>query len=141
MKPGLDGGPVSDKARRVTDDQREPDVPTYLVRARTETLGPGRRARLAEQLTDTHTRLTGGSSSSVQVIIEDLQGRDHFVGGRTAPVGSVFVRGHLPAGGEEATTKALATAVREAVVAATDVSADVVWVYLSELAAEGMVEP
>lgn len=116
-------------------------MPTYLVRARTETLGPGRRARLAEQLTDAHARTTGGAGSSVQVIIEDLQGRDHFVGGRLAPVGSVFVRGHLPAGGDTATTKALAGAVRDAVVSATDVPADLVWVYLSELAAEGMVEP
>ena len=56
-------------------------------------------------------------------------------------MGSVFVRGHLPAGGEAATTKVLATAVREAVVTATDVAADLVWVYLSELADEGMVEP
>lgn len=115
-------------------------MPTYLVRARTETLGPGRRARLAEHLTTAHADTTGTPPGLVQILIEDVQGRDHFIGGRLAPTGSVFVRGHVPADADEATMRALAGAARDAVVSATDVAAELVWVYLSAMAPEGVVE-
>ena len=115
-------------------------MPTYVVRARPETLGPGRRGRLADQITDAHARLTGVPRSFVQVIVEDVQGRDHFIGGRPAAAGSVFVRGQVRAGRDEATLAALATAVRDAVVAATDVDQDLVWVYVSEIPPEQMLE-
>lgn len=115
-------------------------MPTYVVRARAGLLGPTRRRGLAERITDAHARVTGTPRSFAQVLVEDLRGRDHFIGGRPAEAGSVFVHGHIRAGRDAATTAALADAVREATVAGTGVSADLVWVYLSELAPERMVE-
>lgn len=115
-------------------------MPTYVVRARTETLIPGRRQRLAEQITAVHHAVTGAPRTSVQVVVEDLRGRDHFIDGRVAATGSVYVHGHVPAGRDEATLAALAAGVRDAVVATTDVVEDLVWVYLSEIPPERMLE-
>jgi phenylpyruvate tautomerase PptA (4-oxalocrotonate tautomerase family) len=115
-------------------------VPTYVVRARTETLVPGRRQRLAEQITEVHHAVTGAPRSVVQVVVEDLRGRDHFVGGRNAAVGSVYVHGHVPVGADEETLAALAARVRDAVVTTADVVADLVWVTLSEVPPERMLE-
>ncbi|WP_433783283.1 tautomerase family protein [Actinomycetospora sp. CA-101289] len=115
-------------------------MPTYVVRARAETLIPGRRQRLAEQITEAHQRVTGAPRAFVQVVVEDLRGRDHFVDGRAAASGSVWVHGHVPAGWDEPTLAALAKGVREAVVATTGVVEDLVWVYLSEIPPERMIE-
>ena len=115
-------------------------MPTYVVRARTEALIPGRRQRLAEEITEVHHAVTGASRSGVQVVVEDLRGRDHFVGGRVAAIGSVYVHGHVHAGWDEATLAALAAGVRDAVVATADVVEDLVWVYVSEIPPERMLE-
>jgi len=115
-------------------------VPTYVVRARAETLIPGRRQRLAEQITEAHHRVTGAPRSLVQVVVEDLRGRDHFIGGRAAASGSVYVHGHVLAGRDEQVLAALAAGVRDAVVATSGVDEDLVWVYLSEIPPERMIE-
>lgn len=115
-------------------------MPTYVVRARTETLIPGRRQRLAEQIAEVHHAVTGAPRTVVQVVVEDLRGRDHFIDGRVAATGSVYVHGHVHAGRDEATLAALAAGVREAVVATTGVVEDLVWVYLSEIPPERMIE-
>ncbi len=114
-------------------------MPTYVVRARAETLIPGRRQRLAEQITEAHPRVTN-APRAVQVVVEDLRGRDHFIGGRAAATGSVYVHGHVPTGWDEPTLAALAAGVREAVVATTGVVENLVWVYLSEIPPERMIE-
>jgi phenylpyruvate tautomerase PptA (4-oxalocrotonate tautomerase family) len=126
-------------ADHVVDKTGAP-VPTYVVRARAETLIPGRRQRLAEQIAEAHHRVTGDDRSFVQVVVEDLRGRDHFIGGRVAASGSVFVHGHVRAGRDEQTLAALAAGVRDAVVATSDVVEDLVWVYLVELPPERMLE-
>ncbi len=115
-------------------------MPTYVVRARADTFGPGRRALLAEGLTAAHTRVTGAPRSFSQVVIEELRGRDHFIGGRPAEAGSVFVHGHVRSGRDDETTAALATAIRDAVVGATGVAEELVWVYLSEIPSARMIE-
>jgi phenylpyruvate tautomerase PptA (4-oxalocrotonate tautomerase family) len=117
-----------------------PSVPTYVVRARSDMLGPGRRALLAERLTAAHSRVTGAPRSLAQVVLEDLRGRDHYIGGRPADAGSIFVHGHVRNDRDDETNAALVTAVRDAVVSTTGVAEDLVWVYLSELAPERMIE-
>jgi len=115
-------------------------VPTYVVRARSDMLGPGRRALLAESLTAAHSRVTGTPRSLAQVVVEDLRGRDHFIGGRPAEAGSIFVHGQVRNDRDDETNAALITAIRDAVTATTGVAEDLVWVYLTELAPERMIE-
>ena len=52
----------------------------------------------------------------------------------------MYVHGHVRAGRDEATLAALAAGVRDAVVATADVVEDLVWVYVSEIPPERMLE-
>lgn len=115
-------------------------MPTYVVRARSGLLDSRQRRELAERITTVHADATGAPRSFAQVVIEDLLAADHFVGGRPAAPDTVFVHGHVRAGRDRATTTAIVTGVRDAAQSVAGVPAAAIWVYLSEIPPERMVE-
>lgn len=115
-------------------------MPTYVIRAHRGALAPPQRQDLAGELTRLHHEVTGAPVSFVQVVFEELDATEHFVGGRTTDRAAVFVHGHIRAGRSSDVVASLAAGVRDRVVAVAAVDAALVWVYLSELPAERMLE-
>jgi phenylpyruvate tautomerase PptA (4-oxalocrotonate tautomerase family) len=115
-------------------------MPTYVCHARRGTLSTDDKQALAERVTAAHKAATGAPTSFVQVLFTDFDRGDRFIAGRVAPVAGVFVHGHIRDGRTAAMKQALAEGLRDAVVAVTDLPGHLVWVYLSELAPQQMIE-
>src|ERR1700754_1108839 len=116
-------------------------MPTYICYAKTDVLGSGHRRELAEVITTAHARETGAPASFCQVLFQHLSVEDgHFIGGRPVDGSVVFVHGNIRAGRPDEMKRSLLEALRDLVVDVVGVAPELVWVYLTELVPEQMIE-
>ncbi|MCD2197590.1 tautomerase family protein [Actinomycetospora endophytica] len=114
-------------------------MPNYAIHLRTESSTAAARADLARRISAVHARATAAPPSFVQVIVHPIVG-EHFIAGEPVDPRAVFVHGHIRAGRTAEAKHELIVGLRDAVVAALGVPDDLVWVYVSEIPAEQMVE-
>lgn len=114
-------------------------MPTYRIQVHGSP-GPNARRALASAITEAHATVTGAPRSFAQVFVETVGSGEQFVGGEPAGPGGVHVHGHIRAGRAPETLDRLVVALRDAVIATLGVREDLVWVYVSELAPERMIE-
>ena len=115
-------------------------MPTYICRAPETSLSAGVKLQLAEAITRTHTRVTGGAAALTQVLFRGVSQGDCFVGGKELHGPHCFIQGHIRAGRSAVERAAL---IRELLPCVSDilgVPRYAVWVYLSELPSRAMAE-
>lgn len=115
-------------------------MPTYVCHADRGSLSAGHKAALADRVTAVHRDATGAPASFVQVLFTELAPGDHFIGGRPVPAAGVHLHGHIREGRSPQVRRSLTEGLCDAVVAVTGLPADLVWVYVSEIPADQMVE-
>jgi phenylpyruvate tautomerase PptA (4-oxalocrotonate tautomerase family) len=115
-------------------------MPTYTVLAHPAALDADRKRALAARVTAVHSEETGAPASFVQVIYLEPDPESHYIGGEPAPAGSVHAHGHIRAGRTERTKTAVLERLRDETVAVTRLPSDLVWVYLSEIPPNQMIE-
>lgn len=113
-------------------------MPTYLCRG--IDLDDAARHALADAITRAHAAVTGADGFFVQVLFEELDPARCFLGGRPLDMPHFFVHGHIRAGRSASDRAALIARVADAVAAVLTIPLDAVWVYVSELPPQAMVE-
>lgn len=73
-------------------------MPTYIVSAKTGLLSPEAKQEIAASITTSHNKVTGANLFFAQVIFQDIQPGNHFMGGRPLKHDQIFVHGHVRAG-------------------------------------------
>jgi phenylpyruvate tautomerase PptA (4-oxalocrotonate tautomerase family) len=115
-------------------------MPTYTVTAPRGQLGASQKAWIAEGITRVHSETTGAPSYFAQVIFNEVDEGNYFVGGRPLSHNQVFVHGQIRAGRTLENKSALISSMLEAVAQAASVPRTSVWIYIVDLQARQMVE-
>ncbi len=115
-------------------------MPTYAVHTHPGVLDPAGRQELAERVTASHRRHTGAPASFVQVIYHEVPAASHYIGGRLVDTPSVHVHGHIRTGRTASVKDRLLRGLRDDVAGVTGLADEFVWVYLSEIDPQQMIE-
>ena len=115
-------------------------MPTYVVHTPAGLLDPGGQQELVTRVTASHQRHTGAPASFVQVIFHELPAGSHYIGGRPVRAPSVHVHGHIRTGRTAAAKDHLLRGLRDDVATVTGLAGEFVWVYLSEIEPQQMIE-
>ena len=114
-------------------------MPTYVCSAPAGLLDDGRKAAMAEAITRIHSEETGAPTFFVQVVFEERQLADRFLGGTRAS-GQMWIRADIRAGRTDAQRQKLLLRIMREVSRVTGVREDAVWIYLCNLAPTDMIE-
>ena len=114
-------------------------MPTYVCSAPAGLLDDGRKAAMAEAITRIHSEETGAPTFFVQVVFEERQLADRFLGGTRAS-GQMWIRADIRAGRTDAQRQKLMLRIMREVSRVTGVREDAVWIYLCNLAPTDMIE-
>jgi phenylpyruvate tautomerase PptA (4-oxalocrotonate tautomerase family) len=116
-------------------------MPTYVCSSRAATLTTEQRATIAAAITRHHSHATGAPASFTQVIFQTIDDdHAHFIGGRPADPTTVFVHGNIRQGRTAAAKQLLITGIRDIISDTTGLPHDAIWVYLTELVPQQMIE-
>ncbi len=115
-------------------------MPTYTVTVAEHRLIDEQKERIAAAITRTHHEITGAPAYFAQVIINEVQARNYFVGGAPLEGDQIFVHGQIRAGRSAEQKRSLIQHLVEAVAREGGVAGTRVWVYIVELPAEQMAE-
>jgi phenylpyruvate tautomerase PptA (4-oxalocrotonate tautomerase family) len=115
-------------------------MPTYRCATPKGLLDGAAKATVATRITAAHHEATGAPAAFAQVIFEEIGAGDYYLGGAPLDAPQVFVHGHIRAGRSSAELEQLLNGLTTGVAAAAGVPQASVWVYLSEIPAQRMVE-
>jgi len=113
-------------------------MPTYVCSAPAGLLDDGRKAAMAEAITRIHSEETGAPTFFVQVVFEEKQPADRFLGGTRAS-GQIWIRADIRAGRTDAQRQKLMLRIMREVSRITGVREDAVWIYICNLAPTDMI--
>jgi phenylpyruvate tautomerase PptA (4-oxalocrotonate tautomerase family) len=94
---------------------------------------------MAEAITRIHSEETGAPTFFVQVVFEEKQTADRFLGGTRAS-GQIWISADIRAGRTDAQRQKLMLRIMRKVSRITGVREDAVWIYLCNLAPTDMIE-
>ena len=115
-------------------------MPTYVCFAAAERLSPELKGKIARTITQVHAEEARAPSYFAEVIFQDFQPSDYFLGGRPGPSTQLWIRGDIRAGRTRQQRADLMLRLTREVSALAGGAPEDVWVYLNELPAENMVE-
>ena len=115
-------------------------MPTYTCTSLAGLLDAKRKQSIARAVTAAHCELTGAPAYFAQVLFQDAEAGDVFVGGSRLAHGHVFLHGHIRAGRPASLRDALIRRLVDDVAAAAGIDHFGVWVYLLELPPAAMAE-
>ena len=115
-------------------------MPTYIVKYSNFILTKKQKKILAEDITNTHSKVTGADTFFAQVIFQKNETNSHFMGGKFVKSKEVFLNGQIRLGRTPQVKKKLITGLRKILMKNTKLGKDFVWVYLEELRPEQMIE-
>jgi phenylpyruvate tautomerase PptA (4-oxalocrotonate tautomerase family) len=115
-------------------------MPTYTCTTARGLLSAGQKSAIAAAVTEAHGEITGAPAYFAEVIFQEVNEGDHFIGGRPLGHDHIFVYGQIRAGRSGAVRKALMKRLVEDVAVAAGVETYSVWVYLQELPPAAMAE-
>ncbi len=115
-------------------------MPTYTVTTDANRLTPRQKTRIAQDLTRIHKAITGAPACFVQVIFADIDPANHFVGGKPLQHDFLFLQGTIRAGRNTDQKQDLLQQFAAALAEAAAIPKNAVWIYLSELSADHMIE-
>jgi phenylpyruvate tautomerase PptA (4-oxalocrotonate tautomerase family) len=114
-------------------------MPTYVCSVPSESCTDGQKAAIAEAISRIHSEETGAPTFFVQVVIDEKQPSERFLGGSRASA-HIWIRGDIRDGRTEAQRERMSLRIMQEVSRITDVKHDNIWVYLCNLAPTDMVE-
>ena len=114
-------------------------MPTYVCSVLAGSLTITQKTAIAEAIARIHSEVTGAPPFFVQVIIDENQSVDRFLGGQLA-TNHIWIRGDIRAGRTEEQRKKLMLRVMRDVSQIAGVNEDSIWVYLCNLEPTDMVE-
>jgi phenylpyruvate tautomerase PptA (4-oxalocrotonate tautomerase family) len=114
-------------------------MPTYVCSVAKNSVNDGQKAAIAEAISRVHSEETGAPSFFVQVVIEEKEPSDRFLGG-SCETRHVWVRGDIRAGRTAVQRSAIMLRIMKEVAKITKVKEQDVWVYLNNLLPTDMVE-
>lgn len=115
-------------------------MPTYVCTAVAGRLTPVQKAEIVRSITAIHHEETGAPRYFVQVIFHDIAPDSHYVAGRLAPAGQIWVRGDIREGRTEEQKSRMLRRIMQDVSSASGAAEDTVWVYLSDIPAKDIAE-
>ncbi|MEU0970436.1 tautomerase family protein [Streptomyces sp. NPDC005917] len=115
-------------------------MPTYAIYTHAAALTNDQRDSLARLITARHSKETGAPPSFVQIVFQELSEQGHYIGGQPTDRRSVYIHGHIRDGRGENAKSNVALGIRDDVVETVGVPNDLVWVYISEIPADQMIE-
>jgi phenylpyruvate tautomerase PptA (4-oxalocrotonate tautomerase family) len=116
-------------------------MPTYFCTSAKGRLTAEQKSKIAGEITRIHAEVTGAPGFFAQVIFNDAQPGDWFMGGAPLKHDHIFVYGHIRAGRAAADKTRMIKLMADAVASAAHAeSARAVWVYLNELPPRQMIE-
>lgn len=115
-------------------------MPTYVVSVAQGRLASEQKLKLAKAITASHNEATGAQGFFAQVIFNEIAPGNHFIGGGPLREDQIFVHGHIRAGRSDDRKKVLLNKILDSVIAVTGVERRYVWVYVSEIPPNQMIE-
>jgi phenylpyruvate tautomerase PptA (4-oxalocrotonate tautomerase family) len=115
-------------------------MPTYTVTYSNVTFSNSQLENIAQAITSTHNECTGVNTYFAQVIFQETPSGKHFMGGKPVHHPQVFLHGQIRAGRTPELKEKLLVSMREALIKASGLSKDQIWIYLIDLIPEQMIE-
>jgi phenylpyruvate tautomerase PptA (4-oxalocrotonate tautomerase family) len=115
-------------------------MPTYVVRSTLPALSPTTKQRIAQAITTAHSDITGASTYFAQVVFDHAAREDWFIGGIPLEGDTLFIHGHVRSGRTDDQKRTLVERLVRDVAAASGLSTQGIWVYLSEIRPSLMAE-
>ena len=116
-------------------------MPAYFCTSANGRLTSEQKKKIASEITRIHAEVTGAPSYFAQVIFNEVEAGDWFMGGAPLNHEHIFVYGHIRDGRAAVDKTRMIKLMAEAVAAAAQVeSTRAVWVYVNELPPRQMIE-
>ena len=114
-------------------------MPTYAVTS-AKSLTPEQRASIVESVTSIHQVEATAPRYFVQVVFYEVGAGSMFIGGKTASPDHVWVRADIRSGRTKEQKAQILLRIMKDVSEILDVTTEDVWVYISDIPAEGVAE-
>jgi len=114
-------------------------MPTYVCSLAAGSVNDDQKAAIAEAVSRIHSEATGAPPYFVQVVIEEKQPGERFLGGSRVS-GQIWIRGDIRAGRTETQRTTMMRRMMQEVGRITGVKDQDIWVYLCNLAPTDMIE-
>lgn len=115
-------------------------MPTYTVFSPSGQLSAEQRQAIAREVTAVHNAVTGANSFFAQVVFQDVEPGQWFMGGKPLEGRQIYLCGHIRGGRPAEVKGRLLIGMRDALVRCAGASPGEVWVYIVELPPSLMVE-
>jgi len=115
-------------------------MPTYTVTYSNVSFDDSRLEKIAQAITRTHNECTGANTYFAQVIFQETPKPKHFMGGKPVHQPQIFLHGQIRAGRTPELKEKLLLSMREALITASGLNKDQIWIYLIDLIPEQMIE-
>ena len=115
-------------------------MPTYTVTCPAGRLSGEHKRLIAAKITSAHSQGTGAPMFFAQVIFSEVAEGDHYLGGEPLSGDQIFIHGQIRAGRSAQIKTDLMMRIVGDVGAATGIPPGRIWVYISELPPNQMVE-
>jgi phenylpyruvate tautomerase PptA (4-oxalocrotonate tautomerase family) len=115
-------------------------MPTYTVTYSNLTFSDSQLENIARAITSTHKECTGANTYFAQVIFQETPAGKHFMGGKPVQHPQVFLHGQIRAGRTPELKEKLLLGMRAALMKASGLNKDQIWIYLIDLTPEQMIE-
>lgn len=115
-------------------------MPSYIVTCEEGRLTELQKIQIAEAVTRAHGDSTGAPYYFVQLTFNEVKPGNYFLGGTQLDSGQIFVHGTIRDGRPTETKDALIARLTADAAIASEMKPNCVWVYLSELPPNQMVE-
>ncbi len=114
-------------------------MPTYAITTM-KTVTQEQRERIVQQVTAIHAEEATAPRYFVQVVFYDVGPGAMFVGGEPAPENHVWIRADIRSGRTTEQKAAIMRRLMHEVSRILNVSTEHVWIYISDIPAEGVTE-
>jgi phenylpyruvate tautomerase PptA (4-oxalocrotonate tautomerase family) len=114
-------------------------MPTYVCAVKRGLLNDEQKQSIASAITRLHSDATGAPPWFVQVVIDENEQRQRYLGGQPADH-HIWIRADIRAGRTGEQRRRLMLSIMQAVSEISGVEESAIWVYLCNLAPDDMVE-
>jgi phenylpyruvate tautomerase PptA (4-oxalocrotonate tautomerase family) len=115
-------------------------LPTYTVTYSNTSLSTTQLERIAQLITTTHSECTGANTYFAQVMFKETPIDHHYMGGKPVHDRQIFVHGHIRGDRGLEIKRELILSLREALAKGAGFAEDQIWIYISDLVPDQMME-
>jgi phenylpyruvate tautomerase PptA (4-oxalocrotonate tautomerase family) len=120
--------------------ERKIGMPSYNVTCVEGRLDASQKSQIAEAISRAHGDVTGAPNYFVQVTLNEVKPSNYFLGGTQLSRDQIFVHGFIRDGRPIEMKDALISRLASDVALASQMKTNCVWVYLSEIPPNQMIE-